>query len=153
MNKQEKVKEYSESGYNCCQSVLAAYGEDFGLDIHLSLKLAKNFGSGCVYRGEICGAVSAALMIYGLKYGSDLPNDELSSEIVYNYSRDHIKEFEKIHSSINCKDLLGLNVGFPEDLEKINEQKLFKWKCPVFIEDSVKILENNLNKSKTKKCI
>lgn len=146
MNKLEKVKEYSESGYNCCQSVLAAYGEDFGLTKELAFKIAKNFGSGCVYRGEICGAVSAALMIYGLKYGSDLPNDELSGEIVYNYSREHIKKFEKIHSSINCKDLLGLNVGFPEDLEKINEQKLFKWKCPTFISDSVSILEKAIGK-------
>lgn len=146
MSKIEKVKALSEKGYNCCQSVLVAYSEDFGLEESLAIKLAKNFGSGCVYRGEICGAVSAALMIYGLKFGSDLPNDELSSEIVYNYSREHIRAFEKIHSSINCKDLLGLNVGFPEDLEKINEQKLFKWKCPTFIEDSVRILEKNIFK-------
>lgn len=146
MSKLDKVKEYSESGYNCCQSVLAAFGEDFGLDKNVALKMAKNFGSGCVYRGEMCGAISAALMIYGLKYGSDKPNDELASEIVYNFSRKHIQEFEKIHGTILCKELLGYHVGYPEDLEKIYEQRLFKSKCPTFIKDSAKILESLITK-------
>ena len=144
MNKLEKARAYSESGYNCCQSVLAAFGEDFGLTEEMAFKIAKNFGAGCVYQGEMCGAIAAALMVYGLKFGSDKPNDELSGEIIYNISSDHIQEFKEIHGSINCKDLLGHNVAYSDDMEKINEQNLFKWKCPAFIRDSAQIIEKNI---------
>ena len=150
MNKLEKVKYYSSNGYNCAQTLLAAFSEDYGLNKELAFKLAQNLGMGCVYRGEICGAVSAALLVYGLKYGSDKPNDELADEIVFNLSKDHIKEFEELHGSIQCKDLLGYNVAIPEELEQIIEQNLFRFKCPNLIFDSVRILERQIESSELK---
>jgi len=145
------VRQYYSNGYNCAQSILAAYGEEYGLNKELALKLAQNLGMGCAYRGEICGAVSAALLVYGLKYGSDQPNDELSNEIVFNLSDEHIKEFEELHGSIQCKDLLGYSPIIPEDLDEIISQKLFLFKCPNFIFDSVRILESKIEKTENKK--
>jgi len=40
--------------------------------------------------------------------------------------------------------LLGYNVAIPEELEKIIEQKLVKFKCPNFVFDSARILEKNI---------
>jgi C_GCAxxG_C_C family probable redox protein len=144
MKNTEKVKQYTLNGYNCAQSILAAFGEDYGLQKDLAFKLAQNLGMGCAYRGEICGAASAALLVYGLKFGSDQPNDELSNEILYNFSSDHIKEFEKLHGSIQCRELLGYNVSIPHELDKIMELNLFRFKCPNLINDSARILERNI---------
>ena len=144
MKKLDKVKYYSLNGYNCGQSILAAFGEDYGLNKELAFKLGQNLGMGCTHRGEICGAVSAALLIYGLKYGSDQPNDELSNEIVYNLSNEHIAEFEELHGTIQCKELLGYNVAIPEEMEKIMELNLFRFKCPNLIFDSARILERKI---------
>jgi C_GCAxxG_C_C family probable redox protein len=150
MQKLEKVREYADAGYNCVQSVLAAYGEDYGLARQHALKLSQDLGAGVNFRGEFCGAILAALMIYGLRFGSDKPNDELSNEILYKLSSEHIREFEAIHGSVQCNELLGYDVNVPEDFEKITEQGLFKWKCSNFIKDSVKILERKIEETKRK---
>lgn len=146
----EKVKNYYEDGYNCAQAMLAGFGEEYGLSKDLAFKIAKNFGAGCLHRGEICGAISGALLVYGLRFGSDLANDELSNEIIHNLSKNHINEFEKMHGSVICEKLLGYNIGVPEDLEKIREQNLFKLKCPNYVKDSAMILYNQILKADNK---
>ena len=150
MDKLEKATYYFENGYSCAQSVLAAFGEEYGLRKELAFKLAKNFGAGCMFRGEMCGAISGALMIYGLKYGSDNPDDDFSEEVVFRLSSDHIKEFEKLYGTVLCKDLLGKHVGIPDQLNSAIEQNLFKLKCPGFVKDSAFILKNQIENTDKK---
>lgn len=68
MNKVEKSLNYFKNGFNCSQALLATYATDFGLSEEMALKVATQFGGGA-RKGEMCGAVSGALMVLGLKYG------------------------------------------------------------------------------------
>lgn len=58
-----------ESGFNCAQSVFAAYADLFGMDRETALKLACPMGAGVGRMREVCGTVSAMAMLSGLKWG------------------------------------------------------------------------------------
>ena len=150
MDKVKKAEYYFNNGYSCAQSVLAAFCEELGLKKEMAFKLAKNFGAGCLFRGDMCGAISGALMIYGLRYGSANPNDDFSEEVVYRLSADHINKFEKLYNTVICKDLLGYHVGDPKDLETALVQNVFKLKCPNFVKDSATILLEQIEKTDKK---
>ena len=146
MDKQTCACEFFKNGFMCSQSVLAAFCEDYGLPKETAFKLTRFLGAGYAYRGEVCGAVSGALMVYGLKYGSADPNDTHSKEIVDRLSREHIAEFIRQFGSLQCKDILGYDVSIPAQLEESRKTGIFQERCPLFIKASVTILEQALKK-------
>jgi len=54
------------SGYNCAQSVLYAFKDDFDFDENLALDISVGFGGGMERLQEKCGAVTGAFMVMGL---------------------------------------------------------------------------------------
>ncbi|MCX5897676.1 MAG: C-GCAxxG-C-C family protein, partial [Proteobacteria bacterium] len=56
MNCAERAADSFARGFNCSQSVLAAYAEQFGLTEELALKVAGGFGGGMGRMAETCGA-------------------------------------------------------------------------------------------------
>ena len=68
-NKGETAVAMMAGGWNCAQSVLGVFCEDCGLDRETAMKLASGFGAGMARKQEVCGAVSGAIMVIGLKHG------------------------------------------------------------------------------------
>ena len=66
--KAKKAVDLYGKNFNCSQAVLTAFAEDFGLSEKLTLSLGTSFGGGA-RNGQLCGAVSGALMVLGLKFG------------------------------------------------------------------------------------
>ena len=61
----EKAKRlFKEGGYNCCQAVVLAYNDVFGIEDELAASLSSGFGGGMGRMREVCGAVSAVQMEY-----------------------------------------------------------------------------------------
>lgn len=54
-------------GYNCSQSVFAAYAGELGMDFETALKVSAPLGGGVGRMREVCGAFSACAMLDGLK--------------------------------------------------------------------------------------
>jgi hypothetical protein len=54
------------------------------------------------------------------------------------------RKFKELYGSINCTDLLGYNLTKPEEAAEAREKGLFATRCPGFVKDSVKILEDLL---------
>ena len=69
MNKVESAVFSFNNGFNCCQSVLLAYCQEFGLDSQVASRLSTGFGGGMGRMAGVCGAVTGAFMVLGLKYG------------------------------------------------------------------------------------
>ena len=67
MEHQERAEVLFKEGYNCAQSVFAAFSEDIGMDFETALKLSSSFGGGMGRLREVCGTVSGMFMIAGLK--------------------------------------------------------------------------------------
>ena len=70
MDRKEKAVELFKEGYNCSQSVVAAYADVIGLDEATALKIASSFGAGMGRMREVCGAVSGMFMVAGMLTGT-----------------------------------------------------------------------------------
>lgn len=137
----ERVKlaeEMFKEGYMCSQSVLAAFSDLFGLEKELAFKIANGFGGGIARKQEVCGAVSGAVMIIGLKYGKVLADDSLSHEKTYSMVDHFCKKFIEKNKSINCYEILGC------DLPTARAKDLFSTVCRKCVRDSAEIIEELL---------
>ncbi len=97
-----------QSGYNCAQSVFAAYADLFGMDRQTALKMSSAMGGGVGRMREICGAVSAMAMLAGLKEGNDDPENEEAKARIYALVRRMSGQFREKEGTIICRDLLGI---------------------------------------------
>ena len=57
------------AGYGCCQSVVAAFSDLYGLDETMAKRIAAGFGGGVGRMRMMCGAVSGIVMLVGLDCG------------------------------------------------------------------------------------
>lgn len=105
----EKAVELFKSGYNCSQAVFAAYADLFGFDEDTALKVSAGLGGGVGRSREVCGTVSAAAMLIGMKYGATDGDDTEGKKLCYYKVQEFIAEFKKVNPSIVCRELLGLS--------------------------------------------
>lgn len=144
MSKVEDAAKCFSNGFNCSQAVLSTYCEQFGLDKETALKLSCPFGSGMARSAKVCGAVSGAYMLIGLKYGKYLPEDNAAKEKSFSLARQFTDRFNEIHGSINCCDLLKSDLSTPEGLKYITENSLWETLCPIYIRDACQLIEELL---------
>ena len=143
MSKTDKALALFSYNFNCSQAVLTAFAPDFGLDEQLALKLGTSFGGGA-RNGEICGAVSGALLVIGLKYGHYIASDNQQKSRAYEIALEYTRRFKEANGSIVCRDLLGYDLTKPDEMACIKEKGLFGNVCPKMITSAVKILEEIL---------
>jgi C_GCAxxG_C_C family probable redox protein len=147
MNKIDLAAQYHEQGYGCTQAVLAAYSGEFGLEEGLALKLATGFGSGMGRMCEVCGALTGAFMVIGLKYGKEKTDGTrygTETETTYRLVADLASKFKEKNGSIYCRELIGHNLMDPAERAKVVEMGLFKTTCRKCILDAVELLEETL---------
>lgn len=100
-----------ESGFNCCQSILATYSDIFGLDKETALKLASPIGGGIAKTRNMCGTVVAMALLVGLKEGNVNPNATDIRTEVNEHVRAMMERFTDENGSVICGELLkGLAV-------------------------------------------
>ena len=143
MNKADKALELFSNNFNCSQAVFTAFAPDFGIDEELALKIATSFGGGA-RNGEICGAVSGALMVLGLKYGHYQSDNNEQKSRAYAIAVEYTKRFKEQNGSIVCRDLLGYDLTKPDEMACIKEKNLFKEICPRMVKCAVEVLESVL---------
>ncbi|MBQ7782753.1 MAG: C_GCAxxG_C_C family protein [Oscillospiraceae bacterium] len=141
MTKAEKALKLFSNNFNCSQAVLTAFAPDFGLDEKLALMLGTQFGGGA-RNGEMCGAVSGALMVLGLKYGHYQSENNEQKAQAYAIASDYTKRFREVNGSIVCRELLGYDLTKPDDMACIKEKNLFGEICPKMIKSAVEVLED-----------
>ncbi len=87
-------------GKNCAQSVFGSFADDFGIDSSTAAKIACGLGGGVGRMREVCGAVTGATLILGLRHGED-------KSVVYPIVQDFCRRFKEEVGSIVCKELLA----------------------------------------------
>ena len=134
----KKIDELSKKGYNCSQTVLCYFAEDFGLDEETALKISCPFEMGMYESGQ-CGALTAGYMVLGLKYGSTDFNKriELAKKTLA-----FKNEFKEKMGSTNCNELLGMKVMEDNNIEKAEEEGLLESVCGKAILTAISTLEN-----------
>lgn len=95
----EKAVALFATGLNCAQSVYCAFAEDFGMDAETAAKVSSGLGGGVGRLREVCGAVTGAALVLGLKFGPD-------KTAVYPKVQEFAAAFRAETGSIVCRELL-----------------------------------------------
>lgn len=141
MKHREEAEALFSGGFNCAQAVLAAYGVELGLERDAALKLASPLGAGIARTGQVCGAVTGALMVIGLRFGAANSWNKIHKARVQKRAEQFLEKFKKIHGSVNCYDLLGLDLGTAEGRKEAKQKKVFETKCVKHVRDASEILD------------
>ena len=131
-------------GFSCSQAVLSSYSDLFNLNRNTALKISQPFGGGIAHQGGICGAVSGAFLVIGLKYGRIEAEDLEAREKTYEKVLEFIDRFKGVNGSTICKELLGYDMSTQEGFQQAEEAGLFETLCPKLIQSSMEILEKIL---------
>lgn len=140
MNHADEAVHYYSNNFNCSQAIFTTFAKEVGIDEELALKIATQFGGGA-RKGEMCGAVSGALMVLGLKYGHCHGKDAEEKIKAYEIAEDFMNRFIEKKGTVVCRELLGYDVSKVDDMEKIRELNLFRTKCPEMIICATEILD------------
>lgn len=99
---------FKEEGYNCCQAVVLAYNDLFGIDDVTAASMASGFGGGMGRMREVCGSVSGMVMLAGFIAPAADPSIKIDRTRNYALVQEVANEFKALNGSIICKELLGL---------------------------------------------
>ncbi len=142
MSKADKAVENFKNGLNCAQSILFTYGPDLGLDRETCVRMAAPFGGGMGHVQEVCGAVSGALMVIGLRHGEGTAERDKRDRII-EMAQEFIKDFKQRCGSALCRDLLKCDISTRAGLLKAREQGAFSV-CADYIRIAGELLEKKL---------
>lgn len=92
MSRVDKAVAYFDNNFNCAQAVFTTFATELGIEEELALRIATQFGGGA-RKGEMCGAVSGALMVLGLKYGHIHAEDNEEKSRAYQIAQDFMNRF------------------------------------------------------------
>ncbi len=142
---EEKAKlagELFSQGYNCSQSVVAAWADEIGLDMDTAMKISCGFGGGMGRLREVCGSVSGAFMVLGYKFGYTDGTDQQAKAEMYKLIQAFAARFKEENGfdSIVCRDMLGLSGASVPTPEARTNEYYKKRPCRKLIELSAGLL-------------
>lgn len=148
MTRPEKAKQLFTSGYNCSQAVVGAFIDDFAIDFDTAMKLSSSFGGGMGRMREVCGAVSGAFMMAGLKCGYCDPCDKAAKSAHYALIQKIAADFKQQNGSIICRELLegvGCNGKCQGSVPEDRTAAYYKKRpCAELVYIAAKIVEDEL---------
>lgn len=112
-----KAEELFMQGFNCSQSVVAAFADLYGYTGEQALKLSAGFGAGIGRMRLTCGACCALAQLAGMDCGSAEAGDREGKSYNYKVVQQLFEEFRREHGSITCSELLKLKKGAPLSYE------------------------------------
>ena len=111
MNLDERVSravDHFMAGYGCCQSVVAAFCDLYGLDETMAKRIAAGFGGGVGRMRMMCGAVSGLVMLVGLDCGQTEGRDREGKSACYKVVQELLAQSKAENGSVICAEILGL---------------------------------------------
>lgn len=96
------------SGYGCCQSVVAAFADLYGFTDLQAKLVGAGFGGGIGRMRMTCGAVSALVILAGMKDGQTEGNDREGKAHCYKIVQELLQKFKENNGSIVCAELLDI---------------------------------------------
>ncbi len=143
-SKAQQAADLHKHGFNCCQSIVVIYGPQFGLTVEQCAKVAAGFGGGIGRMGKICGALSGAIIVLGMKFGATDPKDKATKMKAYQKVALAVERFKLRCGSLECCDLLGFDLSKPDGALRAQQPGAFD-KCADFVHDAAEILEELLS--------
>ncbi len=102
-----RARELFLSGYNCAQSVAAAFAPEMGMEEKTVVRLISGFGGGLGGLREMCGAFSGACMVVSQLHGYDEAEDMEGKKSLYALEQRLGARFMDEYGTLNCRALLA----------------------------------------------
>lgn len=151
----EKAVELFKEGYNCSQSVVAAFADMYGFTNEQALKMSASFGGGIGRMRQTCGAACGLFMLAGLETGCTEGKDREGKENNYKVVQTLAEEFRKRNGSLICAELLGLSKTAPTPAtpEARTAEYYKKRPCVKMVEEAARIWCEYLSTNSEKKSV
>lgn len=146
----EKAVELFKEGFNCSQSVVVAFADQYGVTREQALRMSASFGGGIGRMRETCGAACGLFLLAGLETGATDGADREGKATNYAVVQELAEEFKKRNGALKCADLLGLSKKEPvvSTPEARTPQYYAKRPCAKMVEEAARIWCEYLEKNR-----
>jgi C_GCAxxG_C_C family probable redox protein len=126
----QRAVELFSRNFNCAQSVYAACAPGKGLSEAQRLALGAPFGGGIARQGEVCGALTGALLTLGEAGGEAMTADPVAARnTLYAQAKQLTEAFRTAHGSILCRELTGCSLDTEAGKRSFKERGLHQNLC------------------------
>ena len=146
-----RAVDYFMEGFGCCQSVVLAFSDLYGLDSQLAKRVSAGFGGGVGRLRMMCGAVSALVILSGLDSGQTEGSDRAGKSACYKLVQELLSRSKAANGSLICAELLGLSGPVPMGDYVASERTKEYYKkrpCAAKVESAARIFAEYLNDKK-----
>ena len=146
-DKEERIARavaYFKEGYNCSQSVVAAFADLYGFTHEQALHISASFGGGIGRMRLTCGAACGMFQLAGLEVAA---KDRETKSRNYAIVQELAARFKAENGSITCGELLGLKRDAPvsNQAEARTAAYYAKRPCPKMVESAARIFADYLD--------
>lgn len=144
----EKAVSLFKEGFNCSQSVVAAFADKYGFTHEQALRMSASFGGGIGRMRETCGAACGLFLLAGLETGAVEGADRDGKARNYAVVQELAEEFKRRNGALRCADLLGLSQKEPvvSTPEARTAQYYAKRPCVKMVEEAARIWSEYMQK-------
>lgn len=137
----ERAVELFKAGFNCSQSVVAAFADLYGFSEEQALRMSASFGGGIGRMRQTCGAACGLFLLAGLETGCTNPADREGKAANYAVVQHLAEIFKERNGALNCFELLGLRKedSTPPTPEARTAQYYAKRPCSKIVEEAANI--------------
>jgi len=138
------------AGYNertfgaCSQAIVAAFQEVLDLKDIQTLKAANAFSGGIARQGLLCGALLGGAMVLGMKYGRANMEDSSVANRLYGQIHKLFARFNEEFGSLNCRDIIGVNLLDPDESREFWASGRHDKECPEVVAKTARMVANIL---------
>lgn len=146
----QKAVDLFMSGYNCSQSVVAAFADLYDIPLRQALLMSASFGGGIGRMRLTCGAACGMFMLAGFDTGTTDADDRKGKSANYAVVQQLAERYKSVTGSLVCAELLGLRkaalaAGTPPEAEPRTPDYYAKRPCARMVETAARIFAQYLS--------
>lgn len=146
----EKAYALFMKGYNCAQSVTAAFADLYGLTEEQALLASASFGGGMGRMRLTCGTVTGMFLLAGLESGTTNPDGRELKARNYAMVRELAERFKAENGSIVCSELLQMGNKTESAMPSERTAAYYKKRpCPELVRCAARIYAQMLEEKKS----
>jgi C_GCAxxG_C_C family probable redox protein len=103
-------------------------------------RIAAGLAGGMGRQGEVCGACTGGVLLVGLAYGPDRPDDAAAKAAVQSKAGEFVQRFADLNGGIRCRDLTGMDLIGEEAVREYYALNLQEEVCNGIVSKAVRAL-------------
>jgi len=123
--------------FGCAETTFIVLKGAYGLDDPMDAAAAMALNGGVAYSGGACGAITGAALAVGMLAERRIDDHRAAKVVARRLVAVLIEEFRAEHGSIDCRDLIGLDLSAPGQHEVFIAGGTWREKCMRQVEFAV----------------